>query len=170
VPRGCGAAFDALPQSRYRSTAPSKREPALRGNPLRRGCPLSLAARDSSPKGGAKAATAGLPSQSRCARQLPQRGSQGRCGGVALSVPLRGTAPPKGEPRPAGDGGCPLRRGCPLSPAARDSSPKGGAKGDARFVGQGFYPCLTPRMEKARAEPLPYGGCVKQNVRKTRRI
>jgi hypothetical protein len=125
----CGGVALSVP---LRETAPPKGEPRG-GRPLRRGCPLSLAARDSSPKGGAKGGTtaaAGLPSQSRCAGQLPQRGSQGgddRCGGVALSVSLRGTAPPKGEPR--GDDRC---GGVALSVPLRETAPpKGEPRGTA---------------------------------------
>jgi hypothetical protein len=87
-------------------------EVALRGNPLGWGCPLSLASRDSSPKGGAKGERRGT--------EVALRG--------ALSVSLRETAPPRGEPR--------------------------GNGGDGRFVGQGFCPCRTSAHGKGKGRAL----------------
>jgi hypothetical protein len=113
---------------------------------------LSLAALDSSLKGGAKAAAAG-----------------------ALSVPLRGTAPPKGDPRPAGDGGNPSAR-CgghlpfqgrqgfwtrvpcpsPLSPLKGEMSPQRqrGCSGGATRPSLPTFSVAAP-LRRARVLPLP---------------
>jgi hypothetical protein len=123
----------------------------------------------------------GEPSQSRCARQLPQRGSQGGRPlgwGCPLSLACARQLPQRGSqggrplrrgcplslacarqlPQGGSQGGRPLRRGCPLSLAcARQLPQRGGAKGDGGGRTSSFlqiFRFLQPR--RARALPLPH--------------
>jgi hypothetical protein len=120
------------------------------------GSPLSPASRDSSPKGGAKPCGGrGLPcggtSPPTAVGTSPFRGGRGTR--VPSLQPL--VSPERGDVAAATER---LFRGAQHVPIFRPFP------WPLRPVGQGFYPCLPPRTEQARAEPLPYEGCVKRNI------